>query len=131
MWDALRAENWAPKKRSIISTRLRRRVGGRRMNRRERKEGETVAIKLCRIRYIVQLCFPHPAAGPVVNVTNADDIFRYIIATIFLSMIKQRKLDYLFDQYGIRFYIEFVIQGLNLFRSKTNKRQMFNLRYTD
>lgn len=76
------------------------------MNRRERREGETVAIKLCRIRYIVQLCFPHPAAGPIVNVTNADDIFRYIIATIFLSMIKQRELDDLFDQYCTQFYIK-------------------------
>lgn len=41
----------------------------------QRKRGETVAIELCRSRYIVQLCFPHPAASPVVNVTNTDDIF--------------------------------------------------------
>jgi len=67
------------------------------MDGRERKEGETVAIKLCRTRYIVELCFPHLAI-PTVNVTNADDIFRYIIATILLSMIKQREIDYLFDQ---------------------------------
>lgn len=79
---------------------------GRRTDGRERKEGETVVIKLCRTRYIVQLCFPHPAAGPVVNVTNVDDIFCYIIATVFLSMIKQREIDYVFDQYCIQFYIQ-------------------------
>ena len=72
----------------------------------KRKEGETVAIKLCRTRYIVQLCFPHPAASPVVNVTNTDDIFCYI-ATMFLSMIKRREIDYLFNQYYIEFHIRF------------------------
>lgn len=42
-------------------------------DRRERKEGETVAIELCRSRYIVQLCFL--PASPIVNVTNTGDIF--------------------------------------------------------
>lgn len=72
-------------------------VGERRMDRRERKGGETVAIELCRSRYIVQLCFhpcSHPAASPIVNVTNTGDIFCYIITTILLSMNK-REIDYL------------------------------------
>lgn len=84
------------------------------MNGRERKEGETVAIKLCRIRYIVQLCFPHP--GPVVNVMNADDIFCNIIATLFLTMIKQRK-DRLLQSTASNFTSNFTLnynQGFNI-----------------
>lgn len=77
-------------------------VGERRMDRRERKGGETVAIELCRSRYIVQLCFPHPAASPIVNVTNTGDIFCYIITTILLSMNK-REIDYLL--YDVQFFI--------------------------
>lgn len=71
-----RAGNWASKKQSIISTPVTESVGGR-IDGRERRKGETVAIELCRLRYIVQLCFP--PFDPLANVTNAGDIFCYDI----------------------------------------------------
>lgn len=45
-----------------------------RMDGREWKEGKTVAIELCRSRYIVQLYIPYPTMVPL-YVTNINHIF--------------------------------------------------------